>query len=138
MPRDTAAAKLADGSAAQRARTTTANRLGPVVVATKVCRKPRARPGTGTRRTTRNDSQCARSATTAAAARIATPDNQLGIQGIISSARYHSVLGLLSHRSCHPCDLLLRHGNQCPAAAYAAVQHTGWKTGTGQSDRNLG
>src|SRR3954462_11565631 len=92
MLRDTAAAKLVDGSAAQRARTTTANRLGPVVVATKVCRKPRARPGTGTRRTTRSDSQCARSATAAAAARIATPDNQLGVQGIMPSVRYHGVL----------------------------------------------
>jgi hypothetical protein len=33
----------------------------------------------------RSETQCARSATAAAAARIATPDNQLGIQGIMSS-----------------------------------------------------
>ena len=40
----------------------------------------------------RSETQCARSATAAAAARIAAPDNQLGIQGIMSSTRCHSVL----------------------------------------------
>src|SRR3954471_22062921 len=137
MLRDTATAKLADGSAAQRARTTTANLLGPVVVATKVCRKPRARPGTGTRRTTRSDSQCARSATAAAAARIAAPDNQLGIQSITSSACYHGVLrvpfftsavicGSGTSANAQPCLMLqcsIQDGRPEPSGAAASCDN---------------